>query len=43
MSESELMQINGGAKYWGLIAILGGLITFFAGLIDGVQNPLKCK
>lgn len=45
LTTDELSMITGGASGWvyGLIAGVGALITFVAGLIDGYINPLKCN
>lgn len=43
MSKEELLQINGGGFSLGLGLVLGGLVTFFIGLIDGYTRPLACR
>lgn len=43
---SELLNIRGGAKssLGGILfLIFGGLVTVFAGIIDGMTNPTKCR
>ena len=42
MNEYELSQIVGGAKY-GKIGVLGGIIVFLLGVLDGYINPSKCN
>ena len=41
ISKNELKNINGGGL--GLGILLGGLATFFIGVIDGFVRPLKCR
>lgn len=41
LKEEELNNINGGgALKW---VIIGGVITFVIGLINGIQRPLTCS
>ncbi len=42
LDETSLYEINGGISVWAAIGI-GALITFIAGVIDGVVRPLKCN
>lgn len=42
LSESELKDINGGISVWTAIGI-GALVTFIAGVIDGIVRPLACR
>lgn len=41
ISNNELKQINGGG--FGLGILIGGLVTFVIGVIDGYVRPLKCR
>ena len=41
MSETELKEVVGGAG-WGFWAVVGGIVSFALGLIDGIVNPVKC-
>ena len=41
ISKNELMNINGGGLGLGLL--IGGLVTFIIGVIDGYIRPLKCN
>ncbi len=41
-SDKELQEINGGFSGWALAAI-GLLVTFAAGVIDGIARPKGCK
>lgn len=41
LKEEELEKINGGgALKW---FIIGGVVTFVIGLINGIQRPLSCS
>ena len=40
ISKNELMSINGGG--FGLGLLIGGLVTFIIGVVDGYVRPLKC-
>ena len=43
ISNNELKSIKAGAIHWGIVAIIGGIITFVVGVIDGFTNPSKCR
>ena len=44
LSNEEMLDIKGGAIKYKLIGvIIGGLITFVAGLVNGLVNPQKCN
>lgn len=43
ISNNELKNIKAGAIRWGIIGIIGGVITFIVGVIDGYTNPSKCR
>ena len=40
-NDMELKEINGGFTGWTLAGI-GLLVTFVAGVIDGIARPKKC-
>ena len=42
MTDLELRQIKGGGVNIGLGLFLGGVFTFFIGLVDGYIRPLAC-
>ena len=42
LGKEELYLIKGGAADWVVIGIIGTLITFIAGIVDGYLRPLKC-
>ena len=41
VKDQELSTINGGFSGW-VAAGIGILVTFVAGLIDGIARPKKC-
>ena len=43
LKTEELFLIKGGAINWVVVGIVGTLITFFAGVVDGYLRPLKCE
>lgn len=43
LNESELKNINAGAIKWGIVAAIGGIVTFIMGVLDGFTNPTKCR
>jgi hypothetical protein len=43
IEEIELNKINGGGIKYGILAGIGMIITFVAGIIDGYLRPLKCN
>ncbi|MDD2504724.1 MAG: hypothetical protein PHF21_00425 [Bacilli bacterium] len=43
LTDSEMLNIEGGQISWGLIGLIGGVITFISGIIDGYLRPLKCN
>lgn len=42
LNNEELKNINGGISF-GILALLGGAITFIIGILDGLTRPLKCR
>lgn len=42
LSKKELDLIQGGGIFSKLL-IIGGIITFIVGIIDGYARPLKCN
>lgn len=42
LNDAELMAIEGGIKYT-LLAAIGAIGVFIAGVIDGILRPLKCN
>lgn len=43
LSNQELSNINGGFKWNVFGLIIGGLISFVAGIVDGFNRPQKCN
>ena len=43
LNNQELMNINGGAIKWALVAFFAGAGAFIAGIIDGYLRPFKCR
>ena len=43
IDNNELKTIKAGAIRWGIVGIIGGIITFVVGVIDGYTNPSKCR
>ena len=43
LENNELKTIKAGAIHWGIVGIIGGIITFVVGVIDGFVNPSKCR
>jgi bacteriocin-like protein len=42
LNDEELKNISGGYNFrW--LSILGGIITFVIGILDGITRPLKCR
>ena len=41
IKDEDLKDINGGVSGW-VIAGVGMLITFIAGILDGIARPAKC-
>ena len=42
MSNEELYQIKGGASKLGFGIIIGAIVSFITGVIDGFLRPLPC-
>ena len=42
LNDEELKNISGGFSL-GLGLLIGGLITFFIGVVDGYVRPLACR
>ncbi len=42
LEDEDLKNINGGISAWA-VAGIGMLVTFFAGVLDGIVRPLKCR
>lgn len=42
IQKENLENIKGGISAWGALGI-GALITFIAGIIDGIARPSRCN
>lgn len=42
LKNEQLKNIKGGISGW-LVAGLGALVTFLAGILDGIARPGKCN
>ena len=42
LTNEELVDINGGAIRWGIIAGIAAAVTFLIGVVDGIVRPLRC-
>ena len=45
LNNEEMFKVEGGSNtlFYSQLAIVGGLITFLAGILDGVLHPKKCE
>lgn len=43
LKEKELLALEGGALRYALLATLGAIGVFIAGVVDGILRPLKCN
>jgi bacteriocin-like protein len=43
INDNELKKITGGGLSLGTSLLIGGIITFIIGVIDGYVRPLKCR
>lgn len=43
LQDEELIELTGGAIKYGLLTVIGGVITFIIGIIDGYLRPLACN
>ena len=42
LTNNELLNIKGGSTNWTAISIVGTIVSFIAGIIDGYLRPIKC-
>lgn len=43
LENNELQEITGGGIKYGIAAIIGGILTFLVGVVDGYLRPLSCN
>ena len=42
INDLELQKVEGGMTVWAAIGI-GLVVTFVAGILDGIARPMKCN
>ena len=43
LKDQELNEIVGGGLSYSVLAMLGAIGVFIAGVVDGILRPLKCN
>lgn len=43
LSNEELTEVVGGGIKLGVAIVVGAIVTFVIGVIDGFMRPLKCN
>lgn len=44
LSNEEMLKVKGGAFRFKIVgAVIGGLIVFALGVVDGIVHPKKCN
>lgn len=43
LSNNELCEINAGAAKWSIGLVVGAVVSFIVGVIDGFVRPLGCN
>ena len=43
LESKELIEISGGGIKYGVVAFIGGVLTFLIGMVDGHLRPLTCN
>ena len=43
INTNELKNIKAGSIKWGLVGLIGGIVAFVIGVVEGYTNPYKCK
>ncbi len=43
LNKFELKNIKAGAIHWGVVGLIGGIIAFVVGVVDGYTNPSRCR
>ncbi len=43
LKEKELLEMEGGAIHYAILATIGAIGVFLAGVVDGILRPLKCN
>jgi len=42
LTNNELLKIMGGSVNWSMVSVIGTIISFIAGIVDGYLRPIKC-
>ena len=42
LTKNELVNVTGGGINWTTISIIGTVISFIAGIVDGYLRPISC-
>lgn len=42
LNKNELLKVTGGSVNWTAISIIGTVISFIAGIVDGYLRPISC-
>lgn len=42
LTKNELLEISGGSINWTVVSIIGTIVSFVAGVVDGYLRPIKC-
>ena len=43
LQNDELNNITGGGVNYGVLAVIGGVVAFLIGVVDGYLRPLACN
>ena len=43
LSKNELFNITGGSVNWTVVSIIGTVVSFIAGIVDGYLRPISCN
>lgn len=44
LSNEELMEVTGGGAFSKLVwGVIGGVVVFLIGVLDGIVSPKKCN
>ena len=42
LNKNELLAVTGGSINWTLVGVIGTIISFVAGIVDGYLRPISC-
>lgn len=43
LTKNELLEVTGGSVNWTAISVIGTIVSFIAGIVDGYLRPIKCN